>query len=253
MSIKLNKLPISERPYEKLEMYGAKALSNSELLAIIIKTGTKQETAVELAQRILSIHNENNNLRFLEQISIEELTKIKSGCGYYIATLCYTNSELNFRREMVLDFKKHTRADLLCRLLVPFLKRENQTKDVMKNIEYISKYLSVLELKDKRFKKTLTYRFIRLFVCFILIGDLSHASMTADFVIQQAFLSEGVDNAVRQNIKDLLDARGRVDEMFDSYTGAAGNSGSSFNSAKEKLKTVARNVKDTVESEYFKN
>lgn len=187
------------------------------------------------------------------KLSEEELTKIKSGCGYYIATLCYTNSELNFRREMVLDFKKHTRADLLCRLLVPFLKRENQTKDVMKNIEYISKYLSVLELKDKRFKKTLTYRFIRLFVCFILIGDLSHASMTADFVIQQAFLSEGVDNAVRQNIKDLLDARGRVDEMFDSYTGAAGNSGSSFNSAKEKLKTVARNVKDTVESEYFKN
>lgn len=77
MSLKLNKLPISERPYEKLEIYGEKALSNSELLAIIIKTGTKEETAVQVAQKILSINNENDSLRFLGQISIEELTKIK--------------------------------------------------------------------------------------------------------------------------------------------------------------------------------
>lgn len=79
MPINLNKLPISERPYEKLEMYGEKSLSNSELLAIIIKTGTKEETAVGLAQKILSINMKNgsNSLRFLEQISIEELTKIK--------------------------------------------------------------------------------------------------------------------------------------------------------------------------------
>lgn len=79
MSINLNKLPISERPYEKLEMYGEKALSNSELLAIIIKTGTKEETAVGLAQRLLSTYatDESNTLRFLEQITIEELIKIK--------------------------------------------------------------------------------------------------------------------------------------------------------------------------------
>lgn len=77
MGIKLNNLPISERPYEKLEMYGESSLSNSELLAIIIKTGTKEETAIELAQRVLSIDSQSNNLRFLSQISIEELKKIK--------------------------------------------------------------------------------------------------------------------------------------------------------------------------------
>lgn len=79
MSIKLKQLPISERPYEKLQIYGEKTLSNSELLAIIIKTGTKEETALQLAQRVLSINKENktDSLRFLEQISIEELTKIK--------------------------------------------------------------------------------------------------------------------------------------------------------------------------------
>ena len=76
MTIKIKELPDMERPYEKLKMYGEKYLSNAELLAIIIKTGTKEETAVNLAQRVLSI-SENNNLSALCDISIEELMKIK--------------------------------------------------------------------------------------------------------------------------------------------------------------------------------
>ena len=55
MPVKMKDLPISERPYEKLELYGEKRLSNSELLAIIIKTGTKEETAVTLAQKTLKL------------------------------------------------------------------------------------------------------------------------------------------------------------------------------------------------------
>lgn len=77
MSISLKDLPLSERPYEKLEMYGEGTLSNAELLAIIIKTGTKEETALQLAQKVLLLKNESNNLRFLAGVSIEELTKIK--------------------------------------------------------------------------------------------------------------------------------------------------------------------------------
>ena len=51
----LKQLPNAERPYEKLEMYGEKSLSNSELLAIILKTGTKNQTAVALAQQVLAL------------------------------------------------------------------------------------------------------------------------------------------------------------------------------------------------------
>jgi len=56
MTLKMKELPSSERPYEKLEIYGVKKLSNAELLAIIIKTGTKEETAISLAQKILKEH-----------------------------------------------------------------------------------------------------------------------------------------------------------------------------------------------------
>jgi len=77
MTIKIKELPNSERPYEKLEMYGEKYLSNAELLAIIIKTGTKEDTAVGLAQKVLSLQNEKDNLKFIQDISIEEFMKIK--------------------------------------------------------------------------------------------------------------------------------------------------------------------------------
>lgn len=72
----LKQLPNSERPYEKMEMYGEKNLSNSELLAIILKTGTKDQTAVAVAQQVLSLI-ESQNIRELQEISIKELQKIK--------------------------------------------------------------------------------------------------------------------------------------------------------------------------------
>ena len=75
----MKELPISERPYEKLELYGADKLTNSELLAIIIKTGTKDETAVSLAQRILKLNDtvQTEDLSFLQNISISEYLSIK--------------------------------------------------------------------------------------------------------------------------------------------------------------------------------
>lgn len=76
--MKMKELPLSERPYEKLEMYGPASLSNSELLAIIIKNGTKLRSSVSVAQEILALREEeNNSLRFLQDISIEEFTEIK--------------------------------------------------------------------------------------------------------------------------------------------------------------------------------
>lgn len=68
-------LPISERPREKLYSYGAEYLSNAELLAIIIRTGHKEDTAVAVAERILRM--DNRGLAHLSEVSLEELTKIK--------------------------------------------------------------------------------------------------------------------------------------------------------------------------------
>ena len=54
----IKELPTIERPCEKFSFYGAKKLSDSELLAIIIKTGTKDKTAVMLAQELMNKYEE---------------------------------------------------------------------------------------------------------------------------------------------------------------------------------------------------
>ena len=76
--MKMKELPISERPYEKLEMYGENALSNAELIAIIIKSGTREETSVNIAQKVLSLEkNGENNLRSLQNLSIKDFMSIR--------------------------------------------------------------------------------------------------------------------------------------------------------------------------------
>ena len=75
--MKIKDVPISERPYEKLEMYGAEKLSNSELLAIILKTGNKQESVISLAQKVLNLIVGAKSLRALQDVSIEEFMNIK--------------------------------------------------------------------------------------------------------------------------------------------------------------------------------
>ena len=70
-------IPCMERPYEKLLMYGEKALSNSELLSIVIRNGTKKKSALEVAQNLIKLSEDDfSNLRFLQTISTSELEKV---------------------------------------------------------------------------------------------------------------------------------------------------------------------------------
>jgi len=73
----VKELPLSDRPYEKLEKYGAGGLSDAELLAIIIKSGNQEETSVQVAQRIIKENDIGCGLRFLNDVTINELMKIK--------------------------------------------------------------------------------------------------------------------------------------------------------------------------------
>lgn len=74
-SYTIKDLPLSERPREKLCSFGAESLSNAELLAIIIRTGHREDTAIDVAQRILSL--DNRGISFLSDVSIQELTSVK--------------------------------------------------------------------------------------------------------------------------------------------------------------------------------
>ena len=107
MTVKIKELPEGERPYEKLEMYGEKAVSNAELIAIVIKTGTKEFTSVDIAKQILNLNQGENNgdLNFLRELSLEELMKVK-GVGRVKAVQLKAICELSNRMNKPSNYRK---------------------------------------------------------------------------------------------------------------------------------------------------
>ena len=70
----IKELPSGERPRERLLRYGANALSNAELLAIILRTGSRDENVIRMAQRLLATFG---GLTGLAQANTAELTAAK--------------------------------------------------------------------------------------------------------------------------------------------------------------------------------
>ena len=72
--MKLKNYPLEERPREKALHHGIESLNNIELLALVLRSGNKQESAIELAQRVI---NEIGGFRYLHDINYYQLIQIK--------------------------------------------------------------------------------------------------------------------------------------------------------------------------------
>lgn len=90
----IKELPITERPREKLYTHGAETLSNEELIAIIIRTGSRTESAVELSKELLS--KDNRGLVYLRDTTLQELMETK-GIGECKASQILAAIELGKR------------------------------------------------------------------------------------------------------------------------------------------------------------
>lgn len=118
MSIKY--LAEDDRPREKFLLKGKNALSDSELLAIILKIGNKEESAVELARNILK--SVDNNWHNLSKLSVNDLTKFK-GIGKVKAIEILTALEIGRRRasQEVPERKKINSSKDVFQILHPYL------------------------------------------------------------------------------------------------------------------------------------
>jgi DNA repair protein RadC len=94
---------LDDRPREKLSTKGAAALSNSELLAILINNGSKEKSAIDLAKEILKIGN--NNLNELGKLTLKDFQKIK-GIGEAKAITIAAAMELGRRRQAATFLEK---------------------------------------------------------------------------------------------------------------------------------------------------
>ncbi len=106
---KMKELPESERPYEKLEKSGVGALSDAELLAVLIKSGSKKRNSVEVATELLDLHPIYKGLLGLNYLSDRELKQVE-GIGQVKAAQILCSVELS-RRMARIRKPKMTRLD----------------------------------------------------------------------------------------------------------------------------------------------
>lgn len=107
-SSRIQELPKEERPYEKCLRYGPEKLSDSELLAVILRSGTHGSSSVQLADQILHLSKQQQGLLNIYHLSMEELMQIR-GIGQVKAVQIKCIGELSKRiatreTEKLLDF-----------------------------------------------------------------------------------------------------------------------------------------------------
>ena len=105
-TLKISQWAEEDRPREKMERLGAEALSDAELLAILVGSGSPQEDAVSLMKRILN--DCNNNLNTLGKMTLRQLCEY-NGVGPAKAITILAACELGKRRQME---KPEERPDL---------------------------------------------------------------------------------------------------------------------------------------------
>ena len=123
-TLTIKELPVDERPRERLVKYGAEVLSNAELLAIILRVGTHEYSAIGLAEHMLGRFG---GLKGIATASVEDLSSIK-GLGTAKAAQIQAMVELGKR---IAASVGHSRPAIRCPqdavdLLMPELRDEPQ-------------------------------------------------------------------------------------------------------------------------------
>ncbi len=146
---KMKELCSEERPYEKCERFGAKHLTDVELLAILLRTGTRGENALQLAKHILSPSLSPGGILNIHNWSYEQLRQIRGiGKVKAIQILCLSElakrlakatagNELNFRTpstiaEYYMEEMRHKKREIMKLLLLNTKSRLIGESDISK-------------------------------------------------------------------------------------------------------------------------
>ncbi|MGN1264144.1 MAG: DNA repair protein RadC [Prevotella sp.] len=166
-----------DRPREKMAAQGAQALSNAELLAILIGSGSTKESAVELMKRVLN--DCNNNLNTLGKKSISELTAY-NGVGQAKAVTILAACELGKRRQME---KAEERAALNSAAAI-----YDHMHPIMQDLDVEQAWVLLMNRNFKLIKK----------LC-ISHGGLSETAVDVRIIIKEALLANATIIALCHN------------------------------------------------------
>ncbi len=125
--LKVKELPVDDRPREKLILRGAQSLSDSELIAILLRTGTKGKSVLQLSQELIKNYG---NISILASQSVEALTK-SIGIGKDKAATLVAAFELGRRIDSQSKWfsnKPVTSPDDIANIFIPLLRDEVKEK-----------------------------------------------------------------------------------------------------------------------------
>lgn len=122
----MKELPKSERPYEKLEQDGVASLSDAELIAVLLRNGSRQKNSVAMAAEILNLHPIHKGLMGLHYLTDCELQKI-DGIGKVKAAQLLCAAELSNR--MSRQRKPHNQRFDAPELVAGYFMEEMRTKE----------------------------------------------------------------------------------------------------------------------------
>lgn len=175
--LNINQWAEEDRPREKMERLGAQALSDAELLAILIGSGSSKEDAVSLMKRILN--DCNNNLNTLGKKSIHDLCQY-NGVGPAKAITIMAACELGKRRQAG---KPEERPDLGTATLI-----YNHMHPLLQDKDVEEFWLLLMNQNHRLIKKM-----------FIARGGISEVSVDVRLVIKEAVLCNATILAVCHN------------------------------------------------------
>lgn len=166
-----------DRPREKLMNLGAETLSNAELLAILIGSGSPRESAVELMKRVLS--DCKNNLNTLGKLSITDLTSY-NGIGEAKAITILAACELGKRRQVADILKRPTLNS--ANAIYNYMRPKVQDKDVEEAwILLMNQKLDLIEAK------------------FISHGGITGTAIDVRIILKEALLKNATAIALCHN------------------------------------------------------
>ena len=167
----------ADMPREKLERLGAEALSNAELLAILIGSGSSKESAVDLMKRVMS--DCNNNLNTLGKLTITDLMKY-NGVGPAKAITILSACELGKRRQAE---KPEERVKLDSALAI-----YKEMHPVMQDLDVEEGWVLLMNQNFKLIKKMCISR-----------GGLTETAIDVRVIIKQAIMSNAIVIALCHN------------------------------------------------------
>lgn len=136
----VKELPLSEQPYEKCEKYGPISLSDAELLAVILRTGSRNLRVIDLAFNILNFNKSKPGLKGLNYLTMNELTKI-NGIGRVkaIELLCLTELTKRMSKEIQQDSLR-------------FISPESVAEYYMQDLRHLNREQVLLLMLDSKSK-----------------------------------------------------------------------------------------------------